>query len=754
MGKKFGTLKGVFIPSTEAILGTVLFLLMPVLVADTGLLVMFPLVLLAHSVTIATAFSLADCATNINRIEGGGLYALSKLSLGKAMGGSIGIMLYFAQTASIGFYAVGFSAPLLEILKPHLQFIPLFALGDPSSLLMQQQWVATFFLCIFFAIVMAGADFTLKIQSFIMVILLVSIGAIFLSPLSRNMTYGGSSVFTENWNFSGNRSVTLAVFFTSFTQFFPAVTGISTGIGMSGDLKDPRKSIVRGTFTSILFTMIIYLLITLIYGRMDRSILLTGYNEGIAQGVILTELLGLNNPFPHNLFGLMVLLGVLFATGSSALSVFMTGPRTAQYLAKDNILPKGLSFMEKDFKTTGQEPRYAILVSFAFSMIIIWMGDINVAAIAVGILFLVVYGWVNGAAFLERISKNPSFRPTFKNHWIVSFYGFIACIFAICLFNWKIGLVIFLSQFILFQLILKYKTHGELEGVWWGVLYSIIGVSLKRLRSIAQGSRNWRPVVTSIALDSEDKGWIPIDELTNHIASFSGLVNRFLIVDSKNAHPETVKLENFHRVEVSGNPTETIQVIVQTSQQSGITANTLLLEYQQKIDTARILKTALNLNKNILLYKRGIAGLDSGLDIWWRGERNGNLMALLSYIINQNRIRSHLKPLDIRIIRKISADDNEESARQELNILFTKARISGEIMILPHDETPFLEQMKGISFNASLVMMGLPGNYVDRAENPLFKINEFFFSKEINKYDDMPPMLFVRSNSSIDLTED
>lgn len=83
---KFGTFKGVFIPSTEAILGTVLFLLMPLLTADVGFIPMISIILLAHTVTVATAFSLSDCATNLNRIEGGGMYALSKRSLGNAMG--------------------------------------------------------------------------------------------------------------------------------------------------------------------------------------------------------------------------------------------------------------------------------------------------------------------------------------------------------------------------------------------------------------------------------------------------------------------------------------------------------------------------------------------------------------------------------------------------------------------------------------------------------------------------------------------
>jgi hypothetical protein len=68
--KKFGTVKDVFIPSTEALLGTVLFFLLPVLTADVGLIAVTSIIVPAHTATIATSFSIADCATNLNTIGG------------------------------------------------------------------------------------------------------------------------------------------------------------------------------------------------------------------------------------------------------------------------------------------------------------------------------------------------------------------------------------------------------------------------------------------------------------------------------------------------------------------------------------------------------------------------------------------------------------------------------------------------------------------------------------------------------------
>ncbi len=755
MEKKFGTFKGVFVPSTEAILGTVLFLLMPLLVADVGLFPMLLIVILAHSVTISTSFSLADCATNLNTIEGGGMYALAKKSLGNAMGGSIGVMLYLAQAASVGFYSIGFAEPLQPLIAPLLDFFAPFQDFSPGGILFQKQLLASFFFILFFIIVMAGADFTLKIQILILAVLGLSVGAIFVSPF-LDLDYEGIKLFQALPDIKGNRPLTIGIFFLAFTQFFPAVTGISTGVGMSGDLKDPRKSIVYGTFSAILVTMAVYIAVTVLFAFIDTSVLLTGYDGENPQGRLLTDLFGLGKPFPAGLPGLLVLLGVLFATCSSALSVFMTGPRTLQYLAKDGILPRKLDFLQKDFKASGTEPRYALIVTFFLGISIIWMGNINFAAIIVGILFLVVYGWVNGAAFLERISRNPSFRPTFKGHWLISLYGFLSCLAAISLFNWKVGVLIFLSQYWMFRLILKYKAEGKLEGVWWGFLFRLITRALENLQGIVQGSQNWRPVISSFAYREEYDIWKKIGFLSEKLASYQGLVSLTILAPPKQTDtPADCSSLSIPAVEIfSGNPGQTVLDLMQSCQHSGIAPNTVLMQYHSKLENVKILNKALSLDKDILFLKNGERFKTGGLlDIWWRGEQNGNLMVLLAYIMNLSS--EERDRYDIRIIRKLGKDEDKQSAETELDSLLKVARLNGEILILDDGEMTFKESLEKVSSSTSLIMMGLPGNYVSENGNrSLFKLNEFFFDKEISGYGNLPAILFVRSSRPMKLMED
>ncbi len=278
------------------------------------------------------------------------------------------------------------------------------------------------------------------------------------------------------------------------------------------------------------------------------------------------------------------MLGILFATSSSALSCFMTAPRTARSLSRDGLLPSFLKILGDDFFRNGTEPRFATLATFFIGLAIIWAGTINVAAMIVGICYLVVYGWVNGSAFFERISQNPTFRPTSKGHWAISLYGFLASMAAIMLFSWQVGLAIIASQFVIFRLILKYKAMDKLEGVWWGVLFSFITRSVHLLSTIVQGAKNWRPILIAIAFSGKTSSPEKISYLANLIASYKGIVN-YNIISTKDPSGFSYDPEDYPvspSIIIADDPSESILGIIQMNNSINLPTNTVLLEFSRQ----------------------------------------------------------------------------------------------------------------------------------------------------------------------------
>lgn len=746
--KKFGTFQGVFVPSYEAILGTVLFIILPGLVGAMGFWRMAFIVVLANTLTLATSFSIADCTTNLENVGAGGMYAISKRSLGRAFGGSIGIQLFLAQASCIGFYVLGFATALQPILIqiPYIQH-----LVDQWRLtvLGQKQIIATMIAVIAFSSAIIGADFIVKIQMVIFGILSVSVVTILISPL-LNIRLNSESVFSvipqlEKIKASAD---SLGGFWAAFIIFFPAVTGIDAGVGMSGNLKYPRKSLSKGTFLAIGITFIVYLAVTFTFSLIESS-----YIQPVGDTFPYILAIFTFKAAPFVFF--MILAGILFASGSSALSYFMTAPRTSQALAKDSILPRFLSFMGNDFTKKGHEPRLATIVVFFIVLIVTWAGDVKFASLIVGICFLLVYGWVNLAAFLERISGNPSFRPTSKGHWAISLYGFTICMVVISLFDIWIGMSLIASQIIMFLLLLKFKTKNRLEGVWWGLLFSTLNWGFKRMRRIIQGSKNWRPIVSVFCMaDKEDESESTLD-MGRRISSYQGLTMVHVLKPQKSIGPEYFIPEGSQIVESTDDDFDSaILSILQASVPGGFQTNTALLPLDPRINNINVIERIIYMQKNVLLYKHGILrDPDSKrIDIWWKGEENGNLMALLSYIINRSDRREKKPEKHVRLIRKLFKGEEREKAENDLHLLLYNARLGGEVLILDEDEKPIDKSIEEQSSDALLIMMGMPGKKGGKVVR-LFSLNKLFFSRELEKFRNLPPLLFVKAYRTMDLFE-
>ena len=236
-----GTFAGVFTPSVLTILGLILFLKTGFVVGSAGLIRALLIVLVANSISVLTSISLSAIATNL-RVKGGGDYYLISRTLGVQYGGALGIVLFMAQSVSIAFYAIG----LGEVLA--------------SSLHLIQPWwpqviaaIATAFL---FVLAWLGADWASRFQYVVLVVLFLGIMAFYAGAIPAFDTgqLEANLVSTDNVSF-----------WVLFAIFFPAVTGFTQGVSMSGDLRDPGKSLPRGTFMAVGLSFVIYTSVVVLF---------------------------------------------------------------------------------------------------------------------------------------------------------------------------------------------------------------------------------------------------------------------------------------------------------------------------------------------------------------------------------------------------------------------------------------------------------------------------------------------------------
>ena len=394
-GHSFGTAP-VFLASISTILGAILFLRFGYAVAHVGLWGSLMIILLGHLVTIPTVLAVSEIATN-RRVAGGGAYYIVSRSFGTSIGGSIGIALYLSQAISVAFYMVAFAEafePVYEWLAAtyELNLNPR-RISRPCTLLLVLLMLTR------------GAGLGVRVLWAVAAILAASI-TLFLA--------GESNEFIQPSTFNITARIDDADSFgIVFATCFPAFTGMIAGLGLSGDLKNPRRSIPLGTIGATLAGMVIYVLVAI---KLAQS----ASPEALAANqFIMVEIA---------LWGPMIYIGLAAAALSSAIGSLLVAPRTLQALARDNVLPipKVNRLLEKGRGETG-EPLYATCVSGIIAMVFVMIGKLDFIAHILSMFFMVTYGALCVVSFLEYFAGNPSYRPTFHSRWYLSLAGAVMC---------------------------------------------------------------------------------------------------------------------------------------------------------------------------------------------------------------------------------------------------------------------------------------------------------------------------------------
>lgn len=682
---KFSTTSGVFVPSVLAILGAVMYLIAPKVLGGVGLIKMFAILVIAHAITIATAYSISAIATNI-KVKGGGLYYLISRSLGREFGGSMGIQLYLAQTIGAAFYTIAFTEAFHVLL-------------GSFGVIVAKKYLAMFCLLVFSLAAFRGARFVIKLQYFILLTILLSIGAVFLAPNNADNAA----------HMMGDAGEQIA-FWVAFALFFPAVTGIDAGVGMSGELKNPRQSLVRGTFAAIIFTFVIYslLMLKLSYAATPLE---------LSQNLIVVKIANYSG------LGYLVYAGILVATISSALSYLMTGPRTLRAMVDDKIFPQDMSFMGKGLGES-KEPHVALLVSFIIGEMVIFFGGLEIVSAIVAMFFLNVYGWINGAAFLEKLSNNPSYRPTFNSPLGVSFFGMIACYFVMYLFNPYVMIIGILFQMTVFLILTKNRPSVRYESVWEGVLFQLFRGILNRIEESHRSKKNWRPTVISFSIN--ERNHTQMFSMLDWISSNRSIMKMYAVIKGNIKDKATERaeleakikdyvkeydLELFPRVIVTPNFEVTFETVVQSETVGNLPLNTILMDFDERIKLELVANISLDQKKNFIIMRNQTGVSDyRKIDVWWKNPHNGNFALLLAYLITESR-KWRAKDSVIRVYNLVPKKEDISAARDKVNRMIAQSRIDNvEVNIIQESEKHLADTIHKTSAYSDLVIIGLPRN--------------------------------------------
>jgi amino acid transporter len=731
-GHQFSTFAGVFTPSILTILGVIMFLRAGYVVGEAGIVNAILILLAAEAISVLTAISMSAIATN-TPVAGGGAYFLISRALGPQFGGAIGLALFLAQALSVPFYILGFTNSVVASF-PGLTdgFLPI-ALGTAAVL---------------FLINLVSAGAAIRVQYLVMTLLGLSIVA-FL---------GGALVLFDPTVFQANLGAAYTKptigFWVVFAIYFPAVTGILAGVNMSGDLKNPARSLVRGTMAAIAVGFVIYLAeIILCGGSQRRADLQTQPFEMLRNNALWGT-------------GFLVLTGAFAAMISSAFGSFLGAPRVLQALARDRIFPI-LGIFARGSKDK-DEPRLGLVLTLVLTFAVILllgggdsMASFDLIAAIVTMFFLCTYGMINLAAFVESFGANPSFRPRFRfYHWTTSLLGAVMCLAVMVLidaFAAFVAVLVIAGAYVYLSRRVFRSAFGDARR---GFQYALAVRTLQKLRGMTPHPKNWRPTFLVMAGNTQThmtlikyaawmeggRGLVTAAQvLSGDLQTFAARVES--LRSAMDAFLRSNELAVFPEVVFAEDMDEGIRALAQAHSIGPLKPNTVLFGWPRSEERAeamfRHVRSIAALGKSIVVVvDKGLPSRDGNerrIDIWWRGQENGSLMATLAHLLAQNW---EWRDSRIRVLRAIRDPAGRESSRQALGRLIEAARIRAEPHVIVSAE-PFSHILQGHSAGTDAVFLGLQLAESESSAHTYGRLNALL--------DHLPTTILVHSSGEADV---
>jgi amino acid transporter len=660
-----GTFTGVFTPSILTILGIILFLRLGYSVGNAGLRNGLVIIGIATAVSVLTSISLSAIATNID-VKGGGDYYMISRTLGVEFGGAIGVVLFLAQSVSIAFYAVGFGEAVAGLFGIDAQWFA--------------QLVAALAVASLFLLAWQGADVASRFQFVVM-------GLLFAALVS--FVVGAVPGFDAEVMRAGVDAPRGALgFWAVFAIFFPAVTGFTQGVSMSGDLKNPGKSLPQGTFAAVGVSTVVYVgFAVLLAGNAGSRELID--DPGVMESVAAV--------------GALIVAGVIAATLSSAMASFLGAPRILQSLARDRVFP-GLEFFAHGHGPLSN-PRRAVLLSLGIALATVALGSLNAIAPVVSMFFLMSYGLLNYATYYEARAASPSFRPRFRYfHKHVSLVGALLCAAVMIAINIPASLGALLVLLAVHRFLRMTTRPERWADASRSHYFQRAREAIRAMTAEAENPRSWRPQILAFSADPQRRARLLV--FASWLEAGSGLASAVEIVVGEGALKRKERRERqqalrdqiagldlkvYGRAVLAPDAADAVPVVAQSFGWGAVKPNTVLFGWPEADVESRlegyleVVRAIERLDMNVIsMVSDGrrwdvldaTARKQRRIDVWWLDDDSSRLALLAAYLFTRTRPWSRAT---IRVLAAADSTDGALPTESELLAMLDEVRIPATV---------------------------------------------------------------------------
>ncbi len=660
--KRFGTFGGVFTPTLLTILGVIMYLRLGWVVGNAGLLGAWLIIIISFLITLCTALSMSAITTNI-RIGAGGAYAIVSQALGLEVGGSLGIPRYISQGLAVTMYIFGFREGWLAIFPDHSAFL-----------------VDVIVFALLLSIAYISANLAIKAQFIIMGIIVLSMISIVIAayngsmtiPTSDALSWGSFKGSVEN-EFSGSS------FWVVFAVFFPAATGIMAGANMSGELKEPKRSIPNGTLWAIGVSFVIYMLLAFWISRSATE------TELVSNYYIMVE---------KAYIGPLILAGILGATFSSALASIVGSSRILFAMGEHKVLPFSNFLVHQ---SANGQPRNAMLVTGILIFLTLLLRNLNAVAPLVTLFFLITYAMINIVVIIEQNLGLISYRPVFKIHRWVPWFGLVSSVFAMFIINPTVSLISIMIVLMVYWYLSRQNLETPFEDVRSGLFVSFAEWAAKHTWGMKKmQQRAWKANLI-----------VPVRDVNGLKGTFEFLRN---IAKPKGS----IKLLGIEPYTETSTLAEELESISESFRQKGVFSSTTVIHTKEfakginygnqalqgaffrpnivflnlqdhddyETELRPVMKESIRLEIGVLLYlshPTALLGQRNTINVWVSDRRtkwdlgwdigNLDLSILVAYKLKMNW------GARIRLITVINDPNEVDNAKEFLNLLINLARL-------------------------------------------------------------------------------